>query len=74
MIITQKETRAAASTAMAKDIPQSDPESVASDEDEMEDNENLYIKKRNGSSDPSNCHQATRTRNIRTKETMLVPL
>ena len=48
MTLIQKGTRAAAA-AVAEDILQSDPESVASGEEEREDDENLESKERNKS-------------------------
>ena len=46
MTLTQKGTRAVAAAATTKDILHYDPESVASREEEKEDDENLESGKR----------------------------
>ena len=79
MTLTQKGTRASAAAATAKDILESDPKSVASGEKEKRRMEIWRARSarkpsQNGLDGPSNCPCATRTKKVRTKKNMSVPL
>ena len=79
MTLTRKVTREAATANTAEDILEYDPKTVASGEMErrmtkIQKSRSMIKPSRNGSADPSNRPCATRTRKMRTKKKISLPL